>query len=260
MTKNSWILRPSGKPAQHADLRLICFPYAGGNASTYMSWFKWLPENIEILAIQPPGRSTRIFERAHSNMEQLVNDLLMNISESLDRPYILFGHSLGSRVAFELMTQCKKRGLRMPLQFIASGSRGPHILPRKTSIYQLPDKEFIEGLKDINGTPKAVLENSELMELCLPLLRADFELADTYACRENNIFDCPISVFSGKADTEITHEDLISWGNYFSGSVDLQMFPGDHFFIESNKNLVVNKVNIIIQNLLSEINRSKKNE
>ncbi len=219
-----------------------------------MSWVKWLPNNVELLAIQPPGRATRIFEPAYSDMNTLISELLKVITSLIDRPYVLFGHSLGSRVAFELMAQCKKIGYRLPQHFIASGSRGPHIPVRKESIHQLPDEEFIAELKELNGTPKEILVNEELMALLLPLLRADFKLADTYSYASDTVFDCPISVLGGKDDIEITYEDLQSWGIYFSQPADVHTLSGDHFFIESNKQLIEEKVNMIILDVLSKLN------
>lgn len=252
MTNTNWFLSP--QPKQDPELRILCFPYAGGSASTYMSWSKCLPENVELIAVQPPGRATRMFEPSFSNMDALIDELLKTITKMIARPYILFGHSLGSRVAFELMARCKKIGYRLPLHFIASGSRGPHIPTRKKTIYQLPDKEFIAALEELNGTPKEVLENDDLMSLCLPLLRADFELADTYTYSSDTVFDCPITVLGGQEDIEITNADLQSWGNFFSRSADVHILPGDHFFIESNKQFVIQRVNMIIQSTFAKLN------
>lgn len=257
MSTNSWILRPRGKPNPNADLRLICFPYAGGSATTYMDWIKWLPENIEVIGIQPPGRASRIFEPAFKEMDKLIADLIVNISDSLRKPYVVFGHSLGSRVAFELMNQCKKHRLRLPSHFIASGSRGPQFRCAKTDIYDLPDNEFLQELENLNGTPKEILKNKEIMEICLPLLRADFELADNYYFSEKCIFDLPVSIFNGETDSDITKEQLNGWSEFFTITANKHTFHGDHFFVESNKQNVVLRVNQILQNELVNLDREK---
>ncbi len=254
MLDTKWFVIP--KPNPHADLRLICFPYAGGSATTYMSWVKHLPQNIELVIVQAPGRGTRMFEKAFSTMASLTKELLTVFPNYTNKPYIFFGHSLGSRVAFELMSQLQHRSFPLPQYFIASGSRAPHIISSKKSIHHLPDDEFIAQLKLLNGTPQAVIENKELMELFLPLVRADFEIADNYCFTSKAIFNCPITVLSGKDDIDITQFHLESWGNFFNTKQEIHMIPGNHFFIESHKDVVLEKVNEIIARAL-EIKTSR---
>ena len=119
---SKWFVNPHPRP--NADLRLICFPYAGGNASSFTPWLKQLDTNIELIAIQAPGRAARLFETPFNRMDALVDELLPLIPQLLDKPVIFYGHSLGSRVAFELMTRLKAKGMSLPVHFIASGSRG----------------------------------------------------------------------------------------------------------------------------------------
>jgi medium-chain acyl-[acyl-carrier-protein] hydrolase len=256
---NEWFVIP--KPNVNADLKLICFPYAGGSASTYLPWIKNLPDNVELIIIQAPGRGTRMGELAYSDMQTLIGDLVKIIPSVLNKPYILFGHSLGSRIAFELMSQLKKLSHALPQHFIASGSRGPHHKSMKEPIYDLPDDEFIEELKGLNGTPQAVLENKELMELFLPLLKADFEIANRYYYTEKACFDCPITVFGGEYDVDICLSKLSSWGTFFETDADVHLFPENHFFIDSQSKQVQQKVNDIIQNCLTklELQRTVKN-
>jgi len=245
MSQSKWLIKPHPKP--NADLRIICFPYAGGSASTYISWSKLLPNNVELIAVQPPGRSSRMFEPCFTEMSMLVNDFLRIMPSIIDKPYILIGHSLGSRVAFELMLQCQRQGIQTPVHFIASGSRGPHIKPRKKPIHHLPEKEFILELEELNGTPMEILKNKELITLCLPLLRADFQLAENYLFTSDVSFECRVTVFGGQSDSEITITDLSSWEIFFTGLAETKLFAGDHFFIESNKRDVIKEVNTIIQ-------------
>jgi medium-chain acyl-[acyl-carrier-protein] hydrolase len=121
--KSKWFVIP--KPNTNADLKLICFPYAGGGASTYIPWIKDLPYNVELIIIQSPGRGTRINESPYVNIHSLISNLIKAIPDILDKPYILFGHSLGSRIAFELMRHLKILNYAPPQHFIASGSGGP---------------------------------------------------------------------------------------------------------------------------------------
>jgi medium-chain acyl-[acyl-carrier-protein] hydrolase len=249
--KNKWFVIP--KPNLTADLKLICFPYAGGSSSTYFPWIKWLPDNVELIIIQAPGRGARIDESAYSDMQTLIKNLIEFIPHILNKPYVFFGHSLGSRIAFELMNQLSILNYAIPHHFIASGSKGPHHISTKEPTYNLPHDKFIDELKLLNGTPQAVLENKELMELFLPLLKADFEIADKYYYQGNTRFNCPISVLGGEEDVEISLSDLCSWGIFFKNDADIHILPGNHFFIDNNSELVQQKVNTIIQNCLYKL-------
>jgi medium-chain acyl-[acyl-carrier-protein] hydrolase len=253
---NKWFVIP--KPNINAELKLICFPYAGGSASTFLPWAKMLPSNVELIIIQAPGRGVRMGERAYSDMEALIKDLIEFTPNILNKPYILFGHSLGSRIAFELVNQLKILNCALPEHFIASGSRGPQDKSKKAPIYNLPRDEFIEELKILNGTPHAILENRELMELFLPLLKADFEVADKYCYTGEVRFDCPVSVLGGEDDVDISLANLNGWGCFFTTKADVHMLPGNHFFIDSHPELVIEKVNKIILNCLNETSLTHK--
>ncbi|MDN3487082.1 alpha/beta fold hydrolase [Pseudoalteromonas sp. APC 3224] len=239
------------QPKLAPQLRLICFPYAGGSASTFYSWASKLPACVELVAIQLPGRGNRFNESPYSNMDDLIQSLLVDFKSIMDKPYILFGHSLGSRVAFELMNQIKQEDLRLPIHFVASGSKGPNCHPRKEPIHHLPAKEFIHELSNLNGTPKEVLKNKEIMELYLPTLRADFQMAHEYIYKCDDVFNCPISVLGGEQDIDITLSDLESWGKHFQAPYNVHILPGDHFFVDSHSEQVLKQINRIIQDLLN---------
>lgn len=245
MRNNKCLVTPNPKP--NAKVKLICFPYAGGGISTYNTWAKHLPENVELTIVQLPGRGERMFETPYSNMSDVMNELLNVMPNHLNTPYIVFGHSLGSRIAFELLVKLQEMKLPLPLHFIASGSRGPHSHLNKKNMYNLPEQAFITELKNLNGTPKAVLENKELMDLFLPVLRADFELSDTYCYNGNAQFNCLITVLGGINDIDISREQLQSWQDFFVPNLHLYMIPGNHFFIDTHQGECLDKVNSIIK-------------
>ncbi|TQV87406.1 thioesterase II family protein [Aliikangiella coralliicola] len=250
MALSNWFLRP--RPRPNAKIKLLCFPYAGGNASTYLSWVNYLPDTIDLIAVQPPGRSSRMLEAPYSEMTPLIDDLVIDFSQMIDRPYLVFGHSLGSKIAFELMLRCQAMNIRLPEHFIASGSRAAYLSSREDAIYDLPDNELVAELKSLNGTPKEILENDELMELCLPLLRADFKIADTY-CASRKILNTKITVLGGSEDHLITLSDLQCWENLFTHSANVYMISGDHFFIESNKPAVLRQVIKVAKSVLDNL-------
>jgi surfactin synthase thioesterase subunit len=190
-------------------------------------------------------------------MDTLITDMLKVIPAHLDKPYILFGHSLGSLVAFELMNQIKQLGYALPKHFIASGSKGPHKNSTKKPIYHLPHDEFIHELEKLNGTPKAILENKELLEFFVPLLKADFEIAHTYSYLDKAKFNCPITVLGGENDTIAPPSSLRSWGDFFTVPAKISILFGDHFFINSHKEMVIKKINKIIDNTLIALPQEK---
>lgn len=256
MIDSKWFVRPVKK--SDCEMRIFCFPYAGGSATTFLPWVKSLPSWIELVAVQPPGRSSRLFDPPYTQMDSLIDDLISSFANLTDKPYVFYGHSLGSRIAFELSKRCQSMGLALPIHFIASGSRAPFIPCREEHIFDLPEEEFIEELKQLNGTPEEVLDNQELMSLLLPALRADFQIADTY-CSDGTQVDCPVTVLSGSADTDIKHTDLESWGKVFKKLESLEILQGGHFFIESNVEAVLKIVNRVIRKEFESLGQTMKN-
>ena len=251
MYKNKWFVIP--KPNINAEIKLICFPYAGGSAVTYLNWAQQIADNVELIIVQPPGRGPRMFEPLHKEMTTLIAELLIHFPTLLNKPYILFGHSLGSRVAFELMAELSKLAQPLPKHFIASGSKGPHLFSDKKSLHALSDEEFIIELEQLSGTPKAVLENRELMELFLPVLRADFQIAETYRYDGSSKFPCTLSVLGGRDDIDIPREKLESWTTFFEKTTQICLLDGDHFFIDNHQEQVLKKVNCIIKETVKEL-------
>lgn len=226
-----------------AQVQLFCFTYAGGSASNFIPISKLLSSNIEVIAIQLPGRASRFVEPAYTCMTKLVDDLVPAFMEFNSKPYAVLGHSLGARIGFQLVNALYERGYAQPQHFFASGSRGPDCKSLYTNIFELPDKAFVEKITRLGGIPSAVLENKELMELITPLLKADFQLADTYRYLGQSEFSCPITTFSGTKDEGIQEADVDTWGNYFTGDYQHFTINGGHFFIDSNPSTIVDVIN-----------------
>lgn len=243
---SQWFVIP--KRVYAPRIRLICLPYAGGGVGTYQSWAAQLPDGVELVAVQPPGRGSFMGTPAYNNMSLLVNALFDAISPMLDRPFILFGHSLGSRIAFELLRQLQCRNQRLPELFIASGSNSPDTARAKPSTFQLSDEQFINELQRMNGTPTEVLENRELMSILLPLLRADFQLAETYRFTGDIKFPLEVHVLGGQEDMDVPLANLSNWGHFFSKKVYVHAFAGGHFFIETQRSEVIALVRRLLVN------------
>jgi medium-chain acyl-[acyl-carrier-protein] hydrolase len=225
-----WIsYRQSGPKTR---LRLFCFPYAGAGALIFRTWSDALPPDVEVCPVQLPGRGTRLAERPFTRLSPLVEALAQALAPILDRPFAFFGHSLGALVSFELARQIRRQYGVHPVRFFVSAGRAPHIPHRVPPIHTLPDKEFLTELHRLNGTASELLDHEELMEIMLPLLRADFALYETYVYLAEPPLDCPISAFGGLQDHRVCKSDLEAWRAHTSGSFSLRMFPGDHFFLK----------------------------
>lgn len=227
-----WISRPKANPT--AKIRLFCFPYAGGGALLYRPWVESLPAEIEVCSIQLPGRENRLHEPPIDTLDPVLDLLLPAIRPYLDeKPFAFFGYSLGTLVSFELARRLQQQGDMLPLHLFVAARRAPQIPSREAPLRDLSDAEFMEELRRLKGTPEAVLQQSELMQLLLPLLRADFMINELYEYRDTPLLNCPISAFGGLRDEDITREDMDAWRAQTAQNFILRMIPGDHFFIHT---------------------------
>ena len=229
--KNRWLVFP--KPNPRARLRLFLFPYAGGSSLIFRRWQEALPANIEICSVELPGRGRRLREPAFATMPPLVEAIAQAIYPYLDKPFTFFGHSMGAIISYELSRYLRRRHQKVPVKLFISGRRAPQIPDEDQSTYNLPEPEFIEELRRLNGTPKAILEHPELMHLIMPQLRADFAVCQTYVYTSEAPLECPISVFGGLDDHPVTRTNLEAWREQTTASFSLRMFPGDHFFLQT---------------------------
>jgi medium-chain acyl-[acyl-carrier-protein] hydrolase len=221
------------KPIPDARLRLFCFPYAGGAAAVFRRWSEGLPRDVEVCPVQFPGRGSRLMEPPFTALAPLVKALAEAIVPKLDKPFALFGHSLGALVCFELARELRRHGFPPSHLFVSAG-RAPHLPRQGTPIYDLEEKAFLKELRRLNGTPEELLSNPELMEIVLPILRADFSIYETYAYSTEAPLDCPITSFGGLQDRRVSQPDLLAWRGETCGTFSLQLFNGDHFFLNTS--------------------------
>jgi surfactin synthase thioesterase subunit len=235
MTPTPWLVRPSG-PARR--LRLYCFPYAGGSAATFAGWQDALGPDIEVCAVQLPGRGARMGEAPMTDLQEVVRTLAQVISSQGRTPFAFFGHSLGAMLAFEVARFFMLHYLPMPVHLFASGCDAPQHRCEPKGLHLLPDDELIDALKDYNGTPAEILDNRELMALLLPLLRADFGLVDTYRYRAGLRLQVPLTVLAGDQDDHIEPLQVDGWGKETAAGCQVHWFEGDHFFINAQRDAV----------------------
>lgn len=233
-----------------AVARLFCFPFAGGGASVFRKWAPHIASDIELLAIQLPGRESRIAETPLTSLRSICSLLAADIAPLLDRPYAFYGHSLGSLVAFSLARELRSIGAPLPMHLFLSGRRAPHLPSGRRPLYGLPRQELLVELERLEGTPRAVLENEELLELFLPLLRADFQVNETYEHATLPPLPFGASVMGGLADEAADRGQLEAWQEHFEGKINVSMFPGGHFYIDDALPVVGGRVSASMAQLL----------
>lgn len=228
---DGWIVGP---PRQSAPaLRLFCLPHAAGAASAYTGWAGRLGDAVEVCPVEPPGRQTRWREPAFDRLGPLVDALATAVAGELDRPYALFGHSMGSLVAFELARELRRRGLGEPRALLVSGGLAPSLRREPPPVHRLPDPELVERLKAIGGLPDEICAEPELLELLLPTVRADFAVCETYAYRAQPPLRCPVTAFAGADDREVPPARMDPWQRETDGGFTRHVLPGGHFFLRS---------------------------
>ncbi|ASS75457.1 hypothetical protein CIG75_11035 [Tumebacillus algifaecis] len=225
------------QPNPQAVMRLFCFHFAGGGASAFHQWSKELPDSIEVVAIQLPGREGRLFEPPFTSLAPLLTALVDELRPHLgEKPFAFFGHSMGAIVSFEVAQYLKQHDQVEPQYLFVSGYPGPHTYTNDDPYYTKSDEDLIKDLVKLGGTPQELLENEELMRLVLPTVRADFEVCDTYEYNAGVLLDCPIFAFGGWQDEMLSESGMQAWGELTRAEFAWQMFEGDHFYLLEQNN------------------------
>ncbi len=232
----SWIVIPRAMPA--ARMRLFCFPYAGGSASIFASWPAGLPPEIEVCAIQPPGRHERLHEPLLHSVEEMVAALIPALLPYLDRPFATFGHCLGAIVMFEVLRELAEKHGRRPAHVFASAAPAPprYLVP---SVAARPHEEFRELLRAIGFAREGVLEDADVERYLLPAVKSDFELAARYNHVRARLLDAPITTFAGQDDSFAPVNVVDEWRHQTTSWSAKVVFQGEHYFIVPEREAVL---------------------
>ncbi|MCG8315624.1 MAG: alpha/beta fold hydrolase [Pseudomonadales bacterium] len=240
-----WFQVPN--PVANPKLRMFCFSYAGGNASAYRDWYQKLPSDVELCSVQLPGRGARFKEKAFTSLNELVDALIDAFQPFLDVPFVFFGHSMGAQVAFELTRRLRDSSLSQPLSLFVSGRRAPNLPARRKPIHDLPETEFREEIRRLNGTPAEAFDNPELMELVSPILRADCQVIETSEFQPSEPLGVPIVALGGAQDRNVTIDELEHWSRLTKGAFEMRLFSGDHFYIHSATDSLLKCLNSFLE-------------
>lgn len=250
LSLDHWVVKP--RPNPETKLRLFCFPYSGGGAHIFRMWANKLPALVEVCPIELPGRGTRLKEPLFTHLPPLVEALVQSLEKHLDKPFAFFGHSMGGLISFELARSLRRQHIPGPVHLFVSGRSAPQ-LPLEPPMHLLPEAEFMNELRRLNGTPKEVLEHEELMQLMLPILRADFTICETYDYGPEPPLDCPITAFGGFRDESVTPDRVEAWREQTRATFLVHMLSGDHFFLHSAQAILLQILSQELNQLLSRM-------
>lgn len=209
---------------------LICFPYAGGSKFSYNKFIEVAPGNLTLIPIELPGRGARFDERLIYRSDELVDKLFCQIKSYLYEPYAIYGHSMGSLIGYLITKRIIKENLPRPRHLFFSGAKAPHMLQYEPAAHLFEKEELIASLRKMGGIPERLLKNDNLMKILEPIVRADFQVINTYEYQNTIAMDIPISVIIG-SEEGISIRQAQYWQKETIIEIKVNEFKGDHFFI-----------------------------
>ncbi|UBU16053.1 thioesterase II family protein [Nonomuraea gerenzanensis] len=222
-------------PRPDAALRLFCFPHAGGAAAAYREWHRAVPPGVEVRAVQYPGRADRMREAPVADAHVLADQIAEAMRPLLDRPAVLFGHSMGAVLAYETALRVR------PAHLIVSGRRAAHV-PRPGRVHLGTEDDLAAELRRLGGTQPELLDDPEVRAYILPIVRADYHLAESYRHRPAEPLDCPITAVIGDSDPEVDPSNAGDWAELTRGRFELHVLPGGHFYLAERPAEVIDLV------------------
>ncbi|MGN5636187.1 thioesterase II family protein [Streptomyces sp. AC154] len=239
----AWIRR--FHPADGRPVRLVCLPHAGGTASYFFPLSQRLADTADVLAVQYPGRQDRRREPPLESAQELATAIHTALRPYDDLPLVLFGHSMGAVLAFELARAMERAGTG-PLGLIVSGRRSA-ALTCEDKVHTRGDAALLQEIRVLSGTDPGLLQDEEILSMVLPALRADFKAIETYAYRPDDDrsgapLRCPVSVLTGVADPRVSLEQAMAWRELTTGEFSFASFPGGHFYLADQQDQVAEAI------------------
>jgi surfactin synthase thioesterase subunit len=210
-------------------MKLLLFPFAGGNSYSYTPLIKHFPKSIRPVTVELPGRGTRIDEPLKSSVDEIISDIFEKYNK-VGADYSIFGHSFGTLLGILFARQMIDSKLEPPRHLFFSGHGWPGC-QSELKFSQLSNEDFLNEMRQLGGSPDEVLNNTEIMDFFLPILRSDFKALESYKYQSGLPLDIPITLLCGEDDGNTTDENLQLWKNETTAQVEMLKFPGNHFFL-----------------------------
>ncbi|MDX2547308.1 thioesterase II family protein [Streptomyces sp. WI04-05B] len=234
---SAWIKRY--RPLESPSLRLFCLPHAGGNAGAFHGWAQAPLAGVETVAVQYPGRQDRLAEECLQDMESLADGVAAALVPLLDRPFALFGHSMGAAVAYEVALRLEHRYRARPQRVFVSGAASPRRPRTHTDVHLRDDDEMVEWFGELGAMDRVVLADPELRPLVLPAMRADLRLIETYRPAAGRTLTAPVTAYVGDADPSVDPDDALAWRELTSAEFSSRVFPGGHFYLSDHEDVLL---------------------
>ncbi|MEU7426169.1 alpha/beta fold hydrolase [Streptomyces sp. NPDC040750] len=231
-----WIRRYHPRP--DAAARVVCLPHAGGSASFYHPVSARMPASVDVLAVQYPGRQDRRGEPCVASIGELADQVTSVLLPWADRPLVLFGHSMGASLGFEIARRLEREHGVVPRALFASARRAPSC-PRDESVHLRDDDGLIEEMRQLSGTDSAILDDVELIRMALPAIRADYRAAETYAYEPGPNLRCPVVALVGDDDPKVTADETRAWALHTDATFEFHQFKGGHFYLTSHQDEIL---------------------
>lgn len=226
-------------PARPGSPRLVCLPHAGGSASFYFPVSAALHPDIEVLAVQYPGRQNRRLEEPVRDIHTLADRVAAALRPWCTQPLAFFGHSMGAVVAYEVALRLQRApGAAAPAVLFASGRRAPSAW-REETVHQRDDDGMVRELRRLAGTESELLADEEVLRMIMPALRADYEAIETYAPRSQGQLDCPVTALIGDSDPRVTIDEARAWQGHTTGGFEMRTFSGGHFYLTAHQDEII---------------------
>jgi pyochelin biosynthetic protein PchC len=210
---------------------LFCFPHAGGSASYFHPFSASLAPDIEVRAVQYPGREDRLMEPCVTSIPDMADQIHAALRSSLPETFAFFGHSMGAILAFEVTRRIAREEGRGPSHLFVSGRAAPP-RHRHKNLHLAGDPALIAELRSLGGTDPRILQDSEVLELILPRMRGDYTASETYQFEPGSPLSCDITAMTGDRDPRTTVEDVVAWSAHTTGAFNVRVYPGGHFYLD----------------------------
>ncbi|TRX53349.1 thioesterase [Fulvivirga sp. M361] len=218
--------------------KIYLLPFSGASKYSYAQYAKIAPPTFEMIPVEIPGRGMRASEESLTDIHKIVDDIFLQIKDGLQTPYVIYGHSLGGLLGYLLVHKIVEAGLSIPLHLFFTGCVAPSVRYRGLVDHLLPKEQFIQKIKELGGSPDAILNDKALMEFFIPILRADFQAVAEFQYKERPRFDVNMTILIG-SEEEASFEEAQAWQKETTGEIDVKMLQGNHFFIFDHPKIIM---------------------